>query len=79
VPGITRYWAFTERFNSLFIPFNSYQMNWLLKTFFQSQLKEIRDSLFITLYQETYLDEDVICDDVFDAFYPFVTSEIDLS
>jgi len=54
-------------------------MNWLLKTFFQSQLKEIRESLLITLYQETYLDEDTICDDVFDAFYPFVTSEIDLS
>ena len=53
-------------------------MNWLLKTFFQSQLKEIRNSLCITLYQEMNLDEDVICDDIYDAFYPFVTSEIDL-
>jgi hypothetical protein len=79
VPGITRYWAFTERFNLSLSLSILIKMNWLLKTFFQSQLKEIRESLLITLYQETYLDEDTICDDIYDAFYPFVTSEIDLS
>ena len=78
MPGITRYWAFTERFILSLSLSILIKMNWLLKTFFQSQLKEIRNSLCITLYQEMNLDEDVICDDIYDAFYPFVTSEIDL-
>tara|TARA_R100000781_G_scaffold62126_1_gene39523 strand:+ start:318 stop:488 length:171 start_codon:yes stop_codon:yes gene_type:complete len=56
-------------------------MNWLLKTLFKSQLQEIRDSLAITLYQEMNCietDESIIADSLYDAFYPFVSNEIEL-